>query len=193
MDSSSSSFRHLDILHLLEDLVKKEKLYDVKNPATILCSTELARALGTSSFHIKDLSSIILSRSHEYDKRLVMSCGLSTLHPRDQPDALFSGKPLFLKFLQDTSEDFTREAFLHSEVMNLFMSYLSAHNKTLSVSYSSDVCKCNAVLRNIFRLEFFYKCQIPDLISAQLIPFPDFCLDKTLDIDTIMRKYLKSS
>ena len=50
-----------EILTILRDTIKKEKMYDEYNPSVILCSTELENAINIKTLHVTEIRNVVLS------------------------------------------------------------------------------------------------------------------------------------
>ena len=62
-----------EILTILKDEIRQEKLYDEKNPSIVLCSAQLEEALDMKAFHVTEIRDLVLKQLIRIDNDYVHS------------------------------------------------------------------------------------------------------------------------
>ena len=187
-----------DILSVLKHIISKEKLFDPRNVSIIVCSQRLEKALNVRALHVSEFRSKVLTQLVKVNKDIVFPqyCwergrGQSETRPGQMgaasrcihyanvstnttvdPDCKFSCSEkllLWIKTLPEVKKDQT--IFSYKEITKLVSGYIITNKLRLFDQRNVKVCiVTNDPLGYIFGLNYFHRCQLPNLLMDQLIP-----------------------
>ena len=189
-------FTLAEILTVIKETVRREGLYDERNPPLIMCSEELESAINMKVLHISELMSIVLSHlqiisNEEFIERYCqnsegLNLPIPTAHLPDfassnvyrllgTPLGKYTCKPEFLAVLQtmlEMKED--QKVFTFKEIHSLFAKYILKHKERFIDARNSKVAIIKGdLLETVFQVSAFHRCQTTYFIRRQLVPHAD--------------------
>ena len=184
------------ILNQLKNIIKREGLFDFRNPSIILCSEELDQAIGMRALHVTEIRELVLSHL-----QLVKE---STIPPPDLPLSSYTasatirnsassiGLPLHRNVLPDdynlntqfnlkekfracleTVPTFNKEQtnFTIPQVSDLLSNYITMKKNELFDPRNIKLALVrNDPLGEAFGVSAFHRTQVQALLRTQLIP-----------------------
>ena len=166
-----------EIIATLRIIIEREKQYDERNPALIICSEGLKLALKRRALHSKDLQTAITSHlafNHEYlgevgEPNSPNNKNVAT-HICISKKAQFKLKKPFLGLIQSTSRfNQNRTVFTYEEICALVCRYIKDrkdkffHDKDIKICWVQD-----DLLGTCFNVKAFHYVQLGVLIWSQL-------------------------
>lgn len=186
-----------DLLLELKFIISQEKLFDEKNVSIIVCSQELEEALNVKALHVSQFRNQILTQLvmvNEDDSTPQWQCWERGRGQKTRPikgaarrciyeanisvnrvvnsDCRFSCKEKLLLLIRTLPEiDKNQTVFSYKEIAALVSRYIITHKQRLFDRRNVRVCiVTNDPLGAIFELNYFHRCQFPNLLMKQLIP-----------------------
>ena len=166
-----------EIIATLRIIIEREKQYDERNPALIICSEDLKLALKRKALHSKDLQTAITSHlafNHEYlgevgEPNSPNNKNVAT-HICISKKAQFKLKKPFLGLIQSTSRfNQNRTVFTYEEICALVCRYIKDrkdkffHDKDIKICWVQD-----DLLGTCFNVKAFHYVQLGVMIWSQL-------------------------
>ena len=196
-----------DILIVLKHIISQEKLFDPRNTSIIVCSEGLEKSLNVRALHVSEFRSQVLTQlirinednsfprycwergqSQERTRpsigaasRCIHYANVSTNTTVD-PDCKFSCSERLLMWIKTLPEiDKNQTIFSYKEITKLVSKYIISNKLRLFDQRNVKVCiVTNDPLGAIFELNYFHRCQFPNLLMGQLTPVTKD--DKSTDI-----------
>ena len=186
-------FTLAEIITIIRETVRREGLYDERNPPLIMCSGELESVLNMKALHNSEIQSIVLKHlekitNEEFLERYCQgmigsSRPASTNHLSDftinttyrligTPLGNYACKPKFLEIIQAMLEtDKTKKVFTFKEVVSLFIEHIMKNKERLIDPRNPKVAIIKGdPLEAIFQVSAFHSCQATYFVRNQLIP-----------------------
>ena len=168
-----------EITTILRIVIKREKLYEVRNPTVIICSEELKLALECDALHLSELKEKILThltlapeylRDGENPSNNFPTGSISVYIPKR---AQFKLKRPFCELIQKVTKfNRTRTIFTYEEICFSLSKYINDRKgkffqgKNKKIAWVQD-----DLLGTCFNVLSFHVIQIKMLLRSQLIPF----------------------
>ena len=184
-----------EILAIIKNVIREERMFDYRNPSVILCTTELEQALDRKALHVAEVRNVIMDQIEEEDSLKIYGStnmipesrgNLQLENPRHartmcvatniitHEDAKFRLKPLFLVVVQSIEGmDQRQTIFKYKEIAQLLSRYILS-KKDIFFDYRNvkvAIVKGDP-LGDAFGVSAFHKCQFNTLLRSQLIPIP---------------------
>ena len=194
-----------EVLMSLQQIIRKERMFDHSNPAIIICSSELERALDMKALHVSEIRDLVLLQltkapGQELIPRTTTGQGdqqtqRPTLPPKitkptsvsittyTNKHAKFTLRPNLLKVLQLVpGVDNEKTVFSYEEVTQILSEYiLSRKDDIFDPRNIRLALVANDPIGLAFNVRSFHRCQINNLLKQQLIPFrPDCSLNPSV-------------
>eukprot|EP00092_Neocalanus_flemingeri_P103610 GFUD01132617.1.p1 GENE.GFUD01132617.1~~GFUD01132617.1.p1 ORF type:complete len:255 (+),score=60.89 GFUD01132617.1:122-886(+) len=175
---SKVGYTFSEILRTLVNIIKDEKLFDVRNPSIVICSTELEQALDMRAFHVTELRDLIVLHLESADGSgfsLVsrnVPCGVKSSNRfYGNPSFQFKLQPSFLKVIRSIEgSDPHQTIFRYAEIVCNFTSYiLSKRNEIFDPRNLKIAFVESDPLGEAFKVSAFHRCQARHLLDQQLL------------------------
>ena len=168
-----------EITATLRTIIEKEKQYDERNPAVIICSEELKLALKCKALHYKELKNAIISHlafTREYlgkvwdPKTHSPNSKCFATHIWTNKKAQFKLKNPFLGLIQNiTRINRNRTVFTYEEICALVCKYIRDRRDRFFHEQNIKICWVQDDLLGIcFNVSAFHFVQLKALIWSQL-------------------------
>ena len=169
----------VEILEKLKVIVRSEKLFDPKNPSIIMCDPDLEMALNMKDIHVTEvrhqiLKQLTLVKQQNWRK---IYRNENTFSSRAQPlvpdkEAKYNVKPCLMVLLRTECEEKDKATFTYEEVVQLLFKYLLKRRETLFDPRNLQVVRVHddPLGRALGGIARFHRCQVPNLLRAQLTP-----------------------
>ena len=185
-----------DILIVLKHIISQEKLFDPRNTSIIVCSEGLEKSLNMRALHVSEFRSQVLTQLVKVNEenstpqwqcwergrgqetrpikgvaRRIYEANISSNRVVDS-DCRFSCKEKLLLLIRTLPEiDKNQTVFSYKEITKLVSKYIITHKLRLFDKRNVKVCiVTNDPLGAAFGLDYFHRCQFPNLLMKQLIP-----------------------
>ena len=170
-----------EITATLRTIIEKEKQYDERNPAVIICSEELKLALKCEALHHKELKDAIISHlafASEYlgevksPKSYFPTSKCFATHIWTNKKAQFKLKTPFCELIQSVKKvNKNKTIFTYEEICSLLSKYIRDqkdkffHKQNIKIAWVQG-----DLLGTAFNVQAFHRCQVRVLMSSQSIP-----------------------
>jgi hypothetical protein len=182
---NQNAFTLVTLVTDFKNIIKKKNLFDVKNPAIILCDPDLESALNINGFHIKDIQKCLLNQlicvtpitPHQcplVEKRKMFESQENVV-PKivtHIPNKYYILSPLFKSALS-TVPFFPHnlQCFTLNEIYNYVSRYIIfKKNQLLDPRNITLAVVKNDPLGKAFNVNAFDRCQAVKLIKRNILP-----------------------
>lgn len=187
--STREVFQLEEILEAMRDVISRERLFDERNPAIIMCSTALELALDQKALHVRQVKGLVLQQLEPIEDQWpdeepvlqqlehndVTGPSPTVITTREEREVYFELKEPLREIFQ-TMEDFNQSqtAFLYKEVAYFMSGYILKHKDRLFDSRNIWVALVEGdLLETGLGVKAFHRSQIRILLRKQLVPIPD--------------------
>ena len=181
----------VEILMILKETIRREQLYDEKNPAVILCSAELEDVLNMKALHVTEIRDLILNhlirvrdrtilaRHGIHDlgtesistQRVIHTASISTQVCVDRHKEFKVNQKFLDVFSAHPNFDKNRTIYTYEEVTSLLSAYIIQNKKKFFDPRNMKL----AIVRDdplgeAFGVNAFHRCQVNHFLHQQLTP-----------------------
>ena len=177
----------VEILMILKETIRREQLYDEKNPAVILCSAELEDVLNMKALHVTEIRDLILNhlirvrdrtilaRHGIHDlteiQRIIHTASISTQVCVDRHKEFKVNQKFLDVFSAHPNFDKNRTIYTYEEVTSLLSAYIIQNKKKFFDPRNMKL----AIVRDdplgeAFGVNAFHRCQVNHFLHQQLTP-----------------------
>ena len=184
-------YRLKEIMQVLKEIIREEKLFDMNNPSMILSSQELENALNQKVFHVTETRHILSKKltpvaeysfkhgrkpirvieSSQTEARLPISATVAN-QPQVFADkhAKFRLKPKLLQLLRTLPQlDNNKDLFTFAETAKFFSLYIQSRAHAIFDPRNIKAAiVTNDPLGQVFGVKAFHRCQAQNLLLSQI-------------------------
>ena len=191
-------FTLAEVLTVLKNVIRGEGQFDEKNPAIIMCSAELEKAINMKALHVMEIRDLVLShlikiQDEEFLQNYAASQGgtsnvvnMTAVNPVQRikhsamistqvvadKKAKFTLKPKFLKVIRSVpgvSQDKT--VFTYEEITYLLSIYIFSNRKKFFDDRNTKLAIVkDDPLGEAFNVDALHRCQVIALLRGQILP-----------------------
>lgn len=194
-------FTLAEVLTYLKEIIRGERLFDLKNPSIIICDNDLEDALNMKALHVTEIRDLVLAQLTKlqdepnlgkftnFSNRNNQTQGSAPGSPAPQrliqnastttqvyinKKAEFTLKPKFLEVVRSLpNTDPKQIVFSYEEVTLLLSTYILAHKEKFFDCRNIKLAMvAGDPLGEAFGVRAFHRCQVNNLLKNQLIPHP---------------------
>ena len=179
---NQSTFKLVTLITDLRDIIKKEVLYDILNPAIILCDADLEYALNCKALHVKEVKECLLKhltrvssfKSEKNPTSKKRTSQESSESPKKlmkiQENVNYTISPL-LRIALNTVPFFpyNQHTFTYYEICNYITKYIIYKQNSLIDPNNIKICIVkNDPLGKAFNVNAFHRWQVVRLIQRNI-------------------------
>eukprot|EP00092_Neocalanus_flemingeri_P026676 GFUD01028922.1.p1 GENE.GFUD01028922.1~~GFUD01028922.1.p1 ORF type:complete len:252 (+),score=64.94 GFUD01028922.1:169-924(+) len=174
---NKSHYTLRQILTILKNIIKKEVLFDDRNPSVVICSPDLEEALNMRAFHVTELWELVASQLNNSEDLSIPEFRRDSHNTKPvkrfygNPSMTFGLQPSFLSVLRTVEGAVaTQTVFSYKHILQLLSQYICSRRATIMDPRNIKLALVeNDPLGVAFKVAAFHRCQVRHLLDQQLI------------------------